>query len=261
MNSQRNPIRRNRNIGTAKSGHDKDNSLVIAESRHKGTIFWANLTEYRVIERIIKGKGFKFIVEQTRAEYLHACTVDDLIYLLSQLPAEELADFNLIVLRQPKRKEEILASVWGRAVFWVEIGKHEGPAILLEAFDPSKPIRWSRSLTPDDRQELERLREDGHQVTTNSRAHIVRPTLETIRATQLYRTLLHEIGHHVDYRRSGCDAWDAKSSLDKEKFAHHFADLKRQQLIEQGVIPFPRIFDPGSLKSEGLTLSDFHLEE
>jgi len=261
MKTHRDQTRRNRNIGTAKSGHGQNNNLVIAESYHAGIGFWANLTEYRVVERIIKSKKLKFIVEQTRAESVHACTVDDLVYLLSQLPAQELADFDLIILRQPKRKEEILSSVWGRAVFWVEIDKHEGPAILLEAFNPSKPIRWSRSLTPDDRLELDRLQEDGHQIRSNSRAHIITPTLETIRATQLYRTLLHEIGHHIDFRRCGHDAWEKRSVFDKEKFAHHFADQKREQLLEQGVIPFPRICDPGSLKSEGLHPTDFYLEE
>jgi hypothetical protein len=28
-------------------------------------------------------------------------------------------------------------------------------------------------------------------------------------------------------------------------------------LIEQGLIPFPRLLDPGSLKGMGLSLSDF----
>ncbi len=254
MKAGRNPIQRNRNIGTAKSGHGQNNQLVIVE---RSTPFWAALTEYSVVERRIKDRSFTFIVERTRAEYAHAWTVDDLIFLLSHLGPRELADFSLVILRQPKRKEEILASVWGRAVFWVTIDKHEGPAVFLDAFDPTKPIRWSRSLTPDDRQELERLREDGHQITTNSRAHIVHPTLETIRATQLYRTLLHEIGHHVDYRRGGYDAWQNKSGADKEKFAHHFADCKREQLLKQGVIPFDRILVPGSLKSDGLNLTDF----
>jgi hypothetical protein len=38
-----NPTRRNRNIGTAKSGHGLDNSLVIPSPRYESWVFWQNL--------------------------------------------------------------------------------------------------------------------------------------------------------------------------------------------------------------------------
>ncbi|MDJ0797430.1 MAG: hypothetical protein QNJ51_11470 [Calothrix sp. MO_167.B12] len=46
--------------------------------------------------------------------------------------------------------------------------------------------------------ELERLREDGHRTATDKRHYLISSTLDSIRNTQLYRTLHHEIGHYVD---------------------------------------------------------------
>lgn len=257
MEQRRDATRRNRNIGTAKQGHGQDNELVIPESRHTLKIFWADLTSYHVVERRVKGKFITILVERTRVDCVHACTVDDLVFLLSHLPEADLAHFNLIILRQPKRKEAILSSCWGRAVFWVSVDKYEGPAIILEAQSLAKPLRWAKSLSPDRQHELERLKQDGHKVEADKRYHIITPTLEAIRATQLYRTLLHEIGHHIDYERTECEQWDQKTSLEKETFAHQHADKRRRELAEKGVIPFPRILSLGSLRSEGLALEDF----
>jgi hypothetical protein len=257
MTQGREPTRRNRNIGTAKQGHGQNNDLVIPGSWHSPTVFWENLTHYKAIERLIHGKSITIIVEKTRTDSFHACTVDDFWFLLAHLPKEDVENFNLIILRQPKRKEALLSGVWGRAVFWAEIGDREGPAIFLEAQCFSKPLRWSKSLSPDRQQELEKLKQDGHDIVTDKRQHLITSTIASVRATQLYRTLLHEMGHHIDYRRTNSDKWDQKTSLDKEIFAHQHADKRRQELIERGVIPFYRILDLGSLRSEGLALEDF----
>src|SRR5215831_11316232 len=117
-------------------------------------------------------------------------------------------------------------------------------------------ISWSKSLTPDGRQELERLRGDGHEIVTTRRGHRINVSLESIRATQLYRTLLHEIGHIVDNDRDPI-AFDRRSSLEKESFAHQYADKLRERLIRFGIIPFDRIFDTKIIGRDGLSVSDF----
>lgn len=42
---------------------------------------------------------------------------------------------------------------------------------------------------------------DGHHVVRDRRCWNIRPNVASIRNTQLYRTVLHEIGHFVDRRR------------------------------------------------------------
>jgi hypothetical protein len=88
--------------------------------------------------------------------------------------------------------------------------------------------RWRKSLSPEDIQELDRLVRDGHQVISERRYYAIYTNLESIRATQLYRTLPHEIGHYVDYLNSVKDTGDndlfwSKPSKDKEAFAHRYA--------------------------------------
>lgn len=86
---------------------------------------------------------------------------------------------------------------------------------------------------------------------------MVRLTYDSARSTQLYRTLLHEIGHHVDYRGTPGGAWDRKSSSEKERFAHDYTNDLRAKLIEEGVIPFDRILNPDSLERDGFDMTDF----
>lgn len=112
-----------------------------------------------------------FVVEKTRADSYHACTVDDIAHLLEYIAPTDLEGIELIVLRQPKRKEEILNPLWGRVGYYVKIGKHRGRAIFIEAVNLTKPMRWSKSLIPDFEIELERLRKDGHQITTTKSSY------------------------------------------------------------------------------------------
>src|SRR5262245_35112737 len=115
---------------------------------------------------MVHSRGLPFIVEKTRADSCHACTVDDIACVLQYVPASDFVGIDFIVLRQPKRKEEIINPVWGRIAYFAEIGAHQGRAIFLEALNPSKPILWTKSLTPDRQEELDRLRGDGHEIIT-----------------------------------------------------------------------------------------------
>ena len=258
MNAGKNNTRRNRNIGTAKQGHGQDNKFEIPShfSYAEPKVYFEDLKNYRSAERIIKGYLITFLVEETRSDCVHASTVDDITRVLQNVPAADLEDLPLIILRQPKRKEEILNPVWGRYIYCATIDEHSGSAICIDTFDLSKQFRWSKSLSPDLQDELERLKADGHSVETTKRHHIVSSNLASVRATQLYRTLLHELGHHVDRMRNEV-AFETKTSKDKEMFAHRYADELKQNLKQKGILPFERIFDIESLESEKLRVVDF----
>jgi hypothetical protein len=151
------------------------------------------------VTRRVHGNDLSILVEHTRSRCAHSCTVDDLFHLLPFIPARDLSGIDFLVLRQPKRTEEILAGCWGRLAYRVEIDEYAGPTVILEAVDLSRPMHWNKSLSPDDAAELERLREDGHRVITTKREHVVEWTVDPVRSTQLFRTLFHEVGHWVDY--------------------------------------------------------------
>lgn len=258
MKSGRNATRRNQNIGTAKSGHGQDNKLVLPVTHRPGlSYYFERLKNYKSVSREIKDRHITFLVEETRADCYHACTVDDTAHVLRFVPHGDLTGIELIVLRQPKRKEEILNAAWGRWVPYMEIDdKYRGSAIILEAVPLTKPMRWAKSLVPDSLKELERLAADGHQITTAKKHHIISLSLASVRATQLYRTLLHEIGHHVDFSRDA-KVFDRKPASEKEVFAHRYAGILREELTRKGVIPFERMLSSNRIQEAGLRMSDF----
>src|SRR5690348_9853529 len=96
-----NPTRRNRNLGTAKSGHGQDNRLVIPSNRRDPRPFWSRLGPHATVTRTIWGRPVTFLVEPVRASSVHACTVDDLFQML-ELFASDWYWVRLFILRQPK---------------------------------------------------------------------------------------------------------------------------------------------------------------
>jgi hypothetical protein len=270
-----NATRRNRNIGTARSGHGQDNRLVIPWPRNDSRPFWGRIGTHTTVTRPVWGKPVSVLVEPTRAGSVHACTVDDVFRMLELIPAADREGVRLVILRQAKRKEETLRSCWGRLGYYVEVGPHGSPAVILEAVDLSRTRRWPRSLIPDDAAELERLRADGHRITTTKREHVVHVDVSSARATQLYRTLPHEIGHWLDYlekverpsRSAGADwlalrdRYDQRTAAEKESFAHRYADELGARLRARGRIPFERILDAHSLRRDGLREVDFIAED
>lgn len=241
------------------AGRGRDNRLVIPVCGAMGYLHYECLRGYRSTARSIGNGSITFVVETTRPGSRHACTVDDVVRVLEHVPAEDLEEIDLVVMRQPTRKEWILESVWGRLAFYVEIGRHKGCAIVLDSVEADSVLRWSKSLGPDQVEEIDRLRADGHEITATRRHHEIRMSSESVRATQLYRTLPHEIGHYVDFMRDP-DAFDTKPSADKERFAHAYARDMRARLEAAGVIPFPRIVDAASMERDGLAASDFASE-
>jgi hypothetical protein len=264
-----NPARRNRNIGTAKAGRGRDNSMVIPSRWSDDRVFWEKLHNPVTIEKSVGGRAIVVLVEPVVSGFTHCCTPDDVLGIVEHLGAEELGDLRLFVLRQPKRKEAVLSPVWGRLAYFAELGARSGPAVYLEAQQLGRVWRSRRSMSVDARRELERLIADGHYAETVPSGVRIRSGLEACRNTQLFRTLLHEIGHQVDYLNSverphgasvGTDqGWEErldrywqKSTAEKEAFAHRYAEEKARQLRALGAIPFERAADPRTLRNQGL---------
>jgi len=246
-----NPVRRNRHIGTPAQGHGEDNRLAIPESRHDRSFFYERLGTHATFTQRVSGHYLRFFVQPTLAGWFHPCSVEDALALLEHVPPEDLAVLDFIVMRQPTRKQRILRPVWGRAVFSFEMPPHAGTAIVLEA-QHLEPTVWRNSLGPEDRRELDRLQADGHQIRKTRRTIIIAPTAASLRNTVLYRTLLHELGHHVDYRRFSADEWDSRPSPQKEDYAHRYATEHGARLRQTGSVPFDSQRDTALRLAHGL---------
>lgn len=181
-----NPTRRNRNIGTAKSGHGQKNRMTIPEVAHGENLFWERIDGARQVLRTVSGRPIRFFVQATRADCVHPCTVDDIAHLLSQMPAGDWEGIEAILLRQPRRKEEVLAPVWGRLAYAADLvdrrGRvfYRGPAIVIEAVNPTEPVKFGKNLPPDGLAELERLKLDGHRIRHGDKNHVVEPTRKVV---------------------------------------------------------------------------------
>lgn len=274
----RNPTRRNRNIGTAKSGHGQNNRLTIPD--RGDYVFWERIDTARQVIRTVSGRSIKFFVQPTRPDCVHACTVDDLAQLLSYLPAADWEGIEAILLRQPRRKEQILELVWGRLAYAADFvdgrGKvlYRGPAIIIEAVSPFRPVKFGKRLSLEGLAELKRLESDGHTVRFNDRNHTVESDLASCRTTQLYRTLPHEVGHWVDFLEKVRRPSDADESRDylqlsdrfhsrprreKEQFANSYADQQRKRLTAGKLIPFCRQLNLNQLQEDNLLPQYFEL--
>lgn len=264
----RNPTRRSRNIGTERQGHGQDNRMKIPTSRHDDRLFYEKVDDAVAVGRTIGDWGITFLVQPVVAGFRHACTIDDICHLLAHVPAGDLTGIDLLLLRQPTRKQQSLRPAWGRLVY----GKILGRAIFLDAQQPGKPYRWSRSLTPEDATEFDHLRADGHGIEEDRRGFTITPTLDSIRTTQLYRTLPHELGHHVDYRSKITDLaqdeadydrrrdiYFARPPREREEFAHRYAEEQASRLRNESIIPFDRLDTPAALEKDGLDPAWFML--
>lgn len=256
MPSPYNPARRNRNIGTAKQGLGRDNRLVIPNRRHN--LHWLDrVGEHEIFDLIVAGREVRFIVEATAGGCIHACSIADVAHILVGLPASDWSGINIIVLKQPTRKQRLLSPVWGRLLYFAEVATAagrvlgQGPAIYLDAVEVDKVMAWRTSLDPDDAAELKRLEADGHRIERVGRKYNIIITADSARRTQLYRTLPHEIGHWFDWlakveepaarglHRADLEtAYFARPNHEREAFANRYAAEQRARLEEIKAIPF-----------------------
>lgn len=239
-----NPTRRNRNIGTAKSGYKTQSDFQIPSSWYDSRLFYEKLGETTHVQKEINGQTISFIIEKTRKNSCHACTIEDIERVLANIPVRYYEGLNTIILRQPNAKEELFSPVWGRLIYLYELGNKTVPALILESIDYSKTIVWKRKLSLDSQKELQRLREDGCEITEDKRQYNIKLDVNTVRNIQLYRTLLHEIGHYYHFITTDSDVYDNLITSEKETFAHQFADRLKQELTDARIIPFDRIMNP-----------------
>jgi hypothetical protein len=252
------PGRRNRNIGTPRQGYGQDNRMRIPDSWWNSKIFYERLNNPTIVKREIHSKEFSILIEPTLSDFTHSCTIDDICTILKWLPANDVINLDTIVLRQPKRKEVILSTVWGRLAFYYKAFASERPAIILEAQRVDQPLKWSKSLSPFSKKELMSLEKDGHRIEWSKKSIKINSTLESCRATQLYRTIPHELGHYVDYQNADSrDLYFSKSYRDREAFAHRYADEFRAKMIEKKKIPFKRILEKDSFIKDSLEMGWF----
>jgi hypothetical protein len=253
--------------------------LVIPQRWTEDRVFWEKLRDPVIVRRSDDETDFVVVVEPTLAGFTHCCTPDDVLTVAEMIPRDDLGDLRLFVLRQPTRKQVVLSPVWGRLAYFADLGKLTGPAIYLEAQELGRSWEEKASMSVEDRREFERLVADGHCVREVPSGYRWDPrTLEATRATQLYRTLLHEAGHQADYLRSvdrPRDAlpfdhpeWDllgeryrAKSRREKEAFAHRYAEELGGRLRRGGRIPFDRKAEPDRLRAQGLNPGWFGVPE
>lgn len=269
MRSPRDPTRRNRNLGTPKSGHGQDNRHVIPSRWTTFRSFYEELTDPVLLERRVGPHVLSVFVEPTLSDYVHACTVDDITRAISLIPTSALDGIRNIILRQPSRRQQQLSSVWGRLSYWSSLGRHSGGTIVIEAQQLGRVLKWSRKQSLESRDELERLRQDGHSVTETARGFEIDSDLHSVRTTQLYRTLPHEVGHNADYlqkvenvlRSPSASTADretletryfARPRAEREAFAHRFADEWALAAQAEGVIPFRRLDSADAFVRDGL---------
>jgi hypothetical protein len=253
-----NPTRRSRNIGTAKQGHGQNNKLVIPSICHDERSWQLQLAANSREERIVAGRTLLFLTEHLSSGFEHACSIDDVCRVLEFLPASDWQEIGCIVFRQPTAKQLRLRPAWGRMFYYGCVGLpgkpdiYAGPLIILEAQNCSKKQIWSRAMSLEWRDEQARLLADGHIIAASGKSFEMSSTLEAVRATQLFRTLLHEVGHWHDYQQRVelpsenensdygelSDAYFARTSAEREAYAHRYADRSRKTLLENGLIPF-----------------------
>jgi hypothetical protein len=254
--SNRRPERRNRKIGTAASGHGQSNKMTIPNSRIDrfgiDSSYQERIKPAFVEKAQIGDYDVVILYEKPRLGFTYGCTPKDVVHLLSRVPDGDCDLIDLIVFRQPTRKQIQQSRGWGWLQYVAMIGDYIGPAILLEAQEIGLSYKRKRKMSLDDQAEFQRLRDDGHLVEESKREFTITFTEESIRNTILYRTVLHELGHWQQYEKETLDemtvlsddldvAYDlyfAKPSAEHEQYAHRYASDVGKLLRESGVIPF-----------------------
>ncbi len=261
-----NPIRRNKKIGTKKHGYSQNNKLVIPEQSQDSHIYWERLIDPVACPLEIQGHQITLLVEPTKQGYVYTCTPSDIIRVLELIDREHLEVIELVILRQPTKKQEILQPVWGRFTSNADINyKYSGVSIILEAVPIGLILKWTDKLDSYGRKELLSLEKDGHKIEKVKRGYDIITTPESLRNTQLFRTLPHEIGHAVDYLENSLKPslaaktdeesasikrlYRSKPYLDKEEYAHRYARELYHKYSAQGLLPFERLYDENYLNS------------
>ena len=172
----------------------QNNKLKISTPYRTLKSFYERIEKYQTEIRVINDHEFLFITEETRQDCFHSCSVEDLIKIIHHIPKDDYGDLRFIILRQPKRKEEIISSVWGRLIYSFDFENEYFAAIILDYIDINKKLIWFKKQTIEDQKEFSRLKQDGHIFMENKRAFISELKLEVSRNTQLTERYYMNLG-------------------------------------------------------------------
>ncbi|MCD7933065.1 MAG: hypothetical protein LUH15_17865 [Tannerellaceae bacterium] len=247
---------RNRNTGISKQEQGRNNSLTLPKPVYKtdGCTYYEQLGKYTQSSHTVNGQEIIFIIEDTYKDFYHACSIDDVLYVLKEIPEEDFGELKFIIFRQPKRKEQRSFPVWGRLIYSYEFEKEYYPAIILEAVPKDGVLKWNKKEFVEFQKEFNRLKSDGHCIVEENGYYQIILSPEAVRNTLLYRTLPHEIGHYVHYleiverpiaaiEKIDFDKYlnemDKKwnyfhnsiPTVEKETFAHKYAAKIREKLL------------------------------
>lgn len=203
-------------------------------------------------ELSVAGQQVQFVYEAPDDGYTYGCDIDEVARVLCAVSEPEHWLPEIVAFRQPTRKQTLLAPVWGRCLYAGKIGSRIGPAIMIEAQRVGARFSWPRRMTLSDRDEFQRLVDEGHVFQKGKRSFDTQLTFESIRNTILYRTVLHELGHLQQYDElvfdddaaldpdvgRAQDLYFALPSDEKEAYANAFAARMARKLRSEGVIPF-----------------------
>lgn len=238
----------------------------------RGREWWRSyakgLRDYVQVHRTINGKPLQFLIEPVETGYVHPCTPDDVVELLELLPIQAVAGpypLQAVVMRQAPKKESILRGAWGRFCPYVDLGPVAGAVIFLEAAKPYNEISWGAKLDLECQGEVRRMDALLERVPGKGKEHRYKMGFAGLRRWVLYHTLIHEVGHWMDYRRmvvwpsergeieesDGIDAYWRRPLAERESFAHRFSDEWRDELSRRHRgIPFEQQLYRARLKEE-----------
>ena len=247
----------------------------------RGREWWRSyakgLRDYVVVERFVNGMILRFIIEPVEEGYVHPCTPDDVAYMLELLPVQAVKGpypLQAVVMRQAPEKESILKGAWGRFCPYVDLGPVTGAVIFLEAAKPYDQMTWGAKLSLESQGEARRMDALLERVPGKGkgRGQSYKFGFAGLRRWVLYHTLIHEVGHWMDYRRlvvwpsergeievsEGIDAYWRRPRTERESFAHRFSDEWRDELSRRHRgIPFAQQLNRARLKDQGVDPSWF----
>ena len=247
--SGRNPTRRSRNIGTAAQGFKSRNTFAIPSPQQADHRFYERLVNPVESSMMLGPHEFTVLIEPTLDGFFYYLSVPDVLEVLKLIPEIDRHGIDLIVFRQPKRKERIFSPVWGRMAYWADFGKHSGTSVVIEAIAHDYSYKIGKDIGPVFARELEALTADGHKVITAAKKIEIACPPNAIRNTQLFRTLPHEIGHNVDFTQKVRNAegdWEelrnlyfARPQREREQFADRYAATVMALYRANDIAPFP----------------------
>lgn len=182
-----NPVRRNKKIGVKKQEHS--NTFVPPKI---GSLL--RPTQSVVLNNII------YIIEKPDKGYTYSCTPQEVDAVIHKLPTQDIEGIVFVVFHQPTKKQGALMPTWAEYFDPLVRGKRQGAAILISAMG-QVPRKWPLTLQPQDLQELEKLKQEGHIVTKTRDYYLIESPQKAVKQTQLYRSVVHEVGHHVAYKK------------------------------------------------------------